>query len=172
MANDCYFSMKVTGQNENIKEFCMALTHYKNSNTYIGRGTYQGEDIEYEDGCAYVHADCPWSILTSFVDVTTKTENGIEYINIYEACNKFNVNFEVYSEELGFEFQEHFSYIDGDKFEECIDVEEFDVSEYSTKEEAEEDLEEAITDEEWEYAQTEGDGYFKRGGYPEWNFNI
>ena len=51
-----------------------------------------------------------------------------EYLDLMEACKKFNVDIELYSSEPGMKFQEHIAIIKGEKIiDECEDAEEFDL---------------------------------------------
>ena len=83
---------------------------------------------------------------------------------------RLNLDIEVYSEECGCCFQEHYMILKGDLIcEECVDWYEYCLGDYETKEEAEEELEIEITDEEWENGQ---DDYISRGGFGNWDFSI
>ena len=76
---------------------------------------------------------------------------------------------EVYSEESGCCFQEHYVFVDGDLIcEECVEWNEYWIDDYETKEEAEGELGIKITDEEW----NSGDACFTRGGFENWDFEI
>ena len=82
---------------------------------------------------------------------------------------RLHLNIEVFSEECGMCFQEHYVIINGDIIvSECVEWEEYCLEDYETKEEAEEDLGIEITDEEWE----SGEPYISRGGFGEWDFSI
>ena len=97
-------------------------------------------------------------------------EEEHEYITLWEACKKWNLIIEVYSEENGCEFQEHFICDKGDVIcNECVEWDEYDVYDYETKEEAEEDLGIKFTDEEW---KNQEDGRICRGGFGEWVYEI
>lgn len=82
---------------------------------------------------------------------------------------RLNLDIEVYSEECGMCFQEHYVIINGDTvISECVDWQEYAIYDYDTKEEAEKDLGIEITDEEWESC----DDYISRGGFDNWDFEI
>lgn len=188
MANICDFSMRVKGTKENIDKFYNALR--QKGNVWIGRGTFD-TDIQYEPTSeidifyADIYGGTKWSIYSSLIHnaISMRTEpdtwywgenknpNDYEFITLWEACEKYSLDMEVYSSECGCAFQEHFMYVNGKQFEECVDYYEFDVEEYDTKEEAEEDLGETFTDEEWNTAKAD-DNWIKRGGYEEWIFSI
>ena len=82
---------------------------------------------------------------------------------------RLNLDIEVYSEECGCCFQEHYIIKQGEMVcDECVDWECYDIYDYETKEEAEEDLCVEFTDEEWENR----DDRITRGGFGEWVWNI
>lgn len=179
MANICSFVMKVRGEKEGIEQFYKALS--QEGKIWMGRGAEA--DISFnDDGAALMSGWCKWSIASALIDnaISMRTEperwhhepgdEELEYITLYEACKRWNLAMEVYSEEGGCQFQEHFVCDRGDVIcEECVDWEEYDVWDYETKEEAEEELGEEFTDEEWESRE---DGRITRGGFESWDFEI
>ena len=189
MANICDFSMRVKGDKISIDEFYDALR--QKGNVWIGRGV-SDTDIDYQEsneaGKVYgdIYGCTKWSVVSSLIDNAIDMResperwsfgdgvnpNEIEFITLWEACKKYHLDMEVYSSESGCAFQEHFMYVNGEQFEECVDYYEFDVEEYDTKEEAEKDLNETFTDEEWYAAKNYNDNWLKRGGYEEWIFSI
>ena len=120
MANMCYFSMKVKGEKENIKTFYNMLS--QKGNIYMGRGACA--EIMIEDNEAYIDGECKWSVEDALIDDaksmredpslwvfdnnTDKTK--LEFITLFEACEKLNLEMECYSEEIGNCFQEHLLY--------------------------------------------------------------
>lgn len=83
-----------------------------------------------------------------------------------------HLSVEVYSEEPGFEFQEHYLYKDGECIvNECVDWEEiyWDRADYKTFEEFKEDfdIEEGVTENDFD-----DEGYYHKGGFKEWDFSI
>ena len=178
MANLCSFSMKVRGDKENIIQFHKALT--QEGNIWMGRGA-DADIIFEENGVAFMSGTCKWSVISALVDnaISMRTEpekwyhppgeEEHEYITLYEACKRWNLVMEVYSEECGMQFQEHFICDKGEVIcEECVPWEEYDVWDYETKEEAEEDWGTTFTDEEW---TNRGDQII-RGGFKNWDFEI
>lgn len=179
MANICGFSMCVKGQHEDIEAFYNAMS--QNGNIYMGRGADAEIQYEDEENRAFIDGWCKWSIqsalITHAISMRTEPEiwhfgnvdaSQLEFITLVEACEKWNLTVEVYSEECGCEFQEHYVIDKGETVcSECVDYYEYYLDDYETKEEAEEELEIEITDEEWD----EG-GYISRGGFEEWSFEI
>ena len=181
MANICSFSMKVKGNKEDIIQFYRALN--QKGKIWMGRGAET--DLGFnDDETAFMSGWCKWSIISALIDnaISMRREpsrwsfgdgvdrDEIEFITLYEACKRWNLVMEVYSEECGMQFQEHFICDKGDVIcEECVPWEEYDVYEYETKEEAEEDLEVKFTDEEW---KNQDDGRITRGGFENWDFEI
>ena len=179
MANICSFLMKVRGSKEDIIQFHKALT--QDGKIWMGRGAET--DLEFEDDdLASLSGWCKWSVVTALVDnaISMRTEpwrwhsepgeEEREYITLYEACKRWNLVMEVYSEEGGCQFQEHFICDKGEVLcEECVGWEEYDIGDYESKEEAEEDLGVEFTDEEW---ANHDDYRITRGGFENWSFDI
>ena len=179
MANICSFLMKVRGNKEDIIQFHKALT--QDGKIWMGRGA--DADIEFEgDDLASMSGWCKWSVVSALIDdaISMRTEprkwyrepgeEEREYITLYEACKRWNLVMEVYSEEGGCQFQEHFICDKGEVLcEECVDWEEYDIGDYESKEEAEEDLGVEFTDEEW---ANHDDYRITRGGFENWSFDI
>lgn len=183
MANICGFSMMVRGNRNNIEAFYNAMR--QKGKVWMGRGA--NAEIEYEDvsNRAFINGDCKWSIRSALVDnaISMQTDptgwyfgegvdgSEFEFITLFEACKKWNLNMEVYSEECGCEFQEHYVFVDGDLIcDDCVDYSEYNISEFDIKEEAEEELGITITDEEWE--NKDMDEWISRGGFENWDFEI
>lgn len=182
MANICSFVMKARGSKENVEQFHKAMR--QEGNIWMGRGA--DVDLTFEDdgedGAFYMSGWCKWSILSALIDnaISMRTEPNMwskeegwenrEYITLYEACERWDIIMEVYSEEGGCQFQEHFICDKGKVLcEDCVHWEEYDIYDYDSREEAEEDLGVKFTDEEW---ANEDDGRICRGGFPNWDFEI
>lgn len=178
MANLCSFLMKVRGEKEDIEQFHKALN--QQGDIWMGRGAET--DLTFEDdGSAFMSGWCKWSIISSLVDnaISMRTEpnlwafsrddKNLEFITLFEACEKWNLVMEVYSEEPGCEFQEHYICDKGRVIcDECVNWEEYDIYIYDTKEEAEEEFGVKFTDEEW----NSGEDSVHRGGFGDWIFEI
>lgn len=178
MANICSFSMRVRGTHENIESFYKALN--QEGTIWMGRGAEA--DIEYEDeDIASIDGWCKWSVYSALIanaiSMREKPELWLidsdknrEYITLEEACKKWNIDMEVYSEEYGCCFQEHYLIEKGDVIiNDCVEACEYDLYEYDTKEEAEAELEIKLSDEEWE--KNKGDRLLV-GGFDSWDFEI
>lgn len=177
MANMCDFSMKLVGKNENIEKFYKVLT--QDGDIWMGRG---GADtvIDKHEGYAFIFGWCKWSIQSAMIDdalsMQKQKESGIgnwygidkndkhEYITLWEACRKFNLDMEAYSKESGCEFQEHYLFKDGNiQYEDCVKYYEYYIADYKNKKEAEKELGIQITNDEWENEE-----YICRGGFTDY----
>ena len=178
MANICNFNMMVRGNREDIKSFYNALV--QEGDIYMGRGAEA--EIEYDGDTALIDGWCKWSIRASLISDAISMRitperwawgndtdaSQLEFITLIEACREWNLDMEVFSEEPGCEFQEHYKCLKGDLVcHECVDYYEYSIYEYQTKEEAEAELGIEITDKEWEE-----EDYIHRGGFENWNFTI
>lgn len=178
MANICSFSMKVRGKHEDIEKFYNAMS--QNGNIWMGRGAEAEINYDDEAGTAMIDGWCKWSIQSALIDnaisMRTKPEmwafgnadvDSLMFITLLEATEKWNLVMEVYSEESGCCFQEHYVFDNGEVLcDDCVDYEEYWFDDYETKEEAEAELEIDITDEEWV------EGFSSCGGFSEWSFDI
>lgn len=160
MANCCTFTMQVKGKKNDIIRFYYALT--QKGDLWIGRGAaasiyYDSSASQGDDHCVVeIDGECKWSIESALIDDALSMQEqkrtgtgcwrlsdpNVNYVTLPEACEKFHVNMEAFSEELGCEFQEHMSYENGEFFSEIVDYcEEYD---------------------------EENDEYTQEGGFPEW----
>lgn len=124
MANICEFEMVIKGDPKDIDRFIDALS--QKENIWMGRGAYIGARA-YGERSTIITGECKWSLQSSLVDCAVSMqkqaaggevnwgdlpENG-EFLTIFEACEKYHVNMEVYSSEPGLAFQEHLKYENG-----------------------------------------------------------
>jgi hypothetical protein len=170
--------MCVKGQHKDIEVFYNAMS--QNGNIYMGRGADAEIRYEDEEGRAFIDGWCKWSVESAMITnaISMRTETGtwyfgdkdpsqLEFITLMEASERWNLAVEVYSEECGCEFQEHLVIVNGEWIcDECVDWCEYDLNDYETREEAEDELDIKITDEEWI------NRFVTRGGFEEWEFEI
>lgn len=183
MPNYCDYEMRVQGKKENVEEFVKVIkTDYQydnegNCKCEAGRHLWRvfeadSDIVDIEDGLAVasIWGYCAWSVFSCMFD-----GDGTYQHDRPDGCGttlpieseNLGLEIEVYSKEPGMCFMEHY-YIDNGEIttDECIDYTEYYISEYETKEEAEEELGIIISDYEWEH-----EDYIGRGGI-EWEFSI
>lgn len=190
MANICDFSMFVIGKKNDIEAFYNALT--QEGNFWIGRGVndtelnleiYKNDNCNAEiDYCAEINGWCKWSVYSALIDNAISMRdnntkwyfgdvdvNKLHFITLYEASKKWNLSIEIFSAEGGMCFQEHYIVNNGDVIaDECVDWRDgWDISDYDSKEDFEEENDMTITDEEWENRYIEPEG-----GFGEWEFGL
>ena len=180
MANICGFSMLIRGNHNDIESFYNAMS--QKGNIYMGRGADATLEFE-DDNVARIEGWCKWSIQSALIDnaISMRTNptmwywgegvnaNKLQFITLFEACSKWNLDMEVYSEECGCCFQEHYVCINGDVIcDECVEYNEYCIDEFQTKEDAEAELGIKISDEEW----NSGESFISRGGFENWDFEI
>ena len=188
MPNYCNYSMCVVGKKENIEEFIKVIqadydygTMEFSHDRHMFR-VFEAECEGVEERCddiyqTIINGYCAWSVSSCMLRggyysrFKENHPNNFRGTTLDMESAKLNLEIEVYSEESGCCFQEHYIIINGDiECDECVDWTEIWVEEFETKEEAEEELELEITDEEWAAGQEEG--YFTRGGFENWDFEI
>lgn len=187
MPNYCNYSMCVVGKRKNVEEFIKVIqADYDYGNMVFSHDRHMFRVFEAEcdeiekraDGRfqTIINGYCAWSVNSCMFEGEYYGSFKKDYPDDFrgttlcrESAN-LNLDIEVYSEESGMCFQEHYIIIDGAiECEDCVDWEEVWIDGYKTKEEAEEDLDTTITDEEWATGLDEG--YFTRGGF-DWDFEI
>lgn len=115
-----------------------------------------------------IWGECKWSVASSF----------------YEELNKWaeqnGVDIEIYSEENGVGFQEHFKWVNGRIVDQrCRDMLEFHVDDIMDDEDGELDYlfenklcKEACCTKDNYQSFADDDGYIRFGGFKEWNFEF
>lgn len=190
MPNLCNYQMKVVGKKENVEEFikimqanydyrAMEFSHDK----HMGGRVFEAyvdefKEVDNNKFAAIICGDCAWSVSSCMFGGEWSYYNGFK--NDYQdkcrsttvpiESKELDLNIEIFSEESGCCFMEHYLVRKGDvEIEDCVDWEEYFIDEYETKEEAEEELGVEFTDEEWENAE---DGCVINRGGIEWDYEI
>lgn len=186
MPNYCYYSMCVKGSKKNVEEFIKVMQadyNYSEKHFTFDRHMFRvfsayADEVERDKGNVYstvINGDCAWSVSTCMFEgnyynsLKERYPDEFRGTTLLRESKRLKLNIEVYSEESGCCFQEHYVIMDGDLIvDECVEWEEYSLDEYETKEEAERELEITITDEEW----SDNEGYITRGGFDNWDFEI
>lgn len=179
------YSMCVKGKKENINEFikvikagydygAMEFDHDRHFCRVFEAYYEEIEDLGNGLAQVIINGDCAWSVNSCMFEDGYYSSLKAAYPNEFRGTTlpieskRLGLDIEVFSEECGMCFQEHYVIINGDVIiDECVDWYEYCIDEYKTKEEAEEDLGIEITDEEWEEHE-----FISRGGFGDWNFDI
>lgn len=130
----------VRGDKEGIEKFVDALTH--KGDVLIGHGA-RIRICNYGERSARITGEVKWSLLESLIG---RPKYGT-YLTIFEACEKFAVNMEVYAKEPLSGFQEHLLYENGKRLNDIIPYREI-------------------------YGEYTGELIDTVGGYPSWNFTV
>lgn len=172
--------MLVRGNHNDIESFYNAMS--QKGNIYMGRGAEATLEFE-DDDAARIEGWCKWSVQSALIDNAIDMKNNpnrwywgegtdpsrLKFITLWEACKRWSLDMEVYSEECGCCFQEHYVCIKGDVIcDECVEYNEYCIDEFQTKEDAEAELGIKISDEEW----NSGESFISRGGFENWDFEI
>jgi hypothetical protein len=125
-----------------------------------------------------INGYCAWSVYCCMFDTSgrsyykslkTSYPNEFRGTTLPMESKRLHLDIEIFSEECGMCFQEHYVVKDGELcVDESVDWHEYCIDEYKTKEEAEAELKIEITDEEWD----SGEGFISRGGFEFWDFEI
>lgn len=125
--------MIVIGEKENINLFFEALT--QKDKIWMGRGA--DAEIEFEDeSTAFINGYCKWSIGSALFKcaesmrcqaadgkrIWADIDDVDEFLTLFEACEKYKVKMEVFSQEKCKCFEEHYKYNDKPISAETIDT--------------------------------------------------
>ena len=189
MPNYCNYSMCAIGSKDNLEEFIKVMKadyDYGTMEFSYERHLFRVFEADYDEieevgpnlYQVIINGYCAWSVsscmfnnypISYYASIQKESGDKFRGTTLVEESERLNLRIEVFSEECGMCFQEHYVIINGDVIvEDCVDWEEYCLEDYETKEEAEEDLGIEITDEEWE----SGESYISRGGFGEWDFSI
>ena len=189
MPNYCYYQMCVRGKKENVERFIKVIQadyNYSSMEFSYDRHMFRVFEADYDelekvgknDYRVIISGDCAWSVSSCMLNehhssyynrMKEEYPNDFRGTTLPKESRRLHLAIEVYSEECGMCFQEHYLFDDGKTIiSECVDYNEYCICDYDSKEEAEEDLDIEITDEEW----NSGEEYIKRGGFEEWYFDI
>ena len=153
MANICNFVMFVRGKKKNIEKFIDMMN--QRGTIWMGRGaSTESEDMEEigdEDFRCKIIGDTKWSVKSSLVTsaISMRTEpdewgfgkgideTNLSFVTLFEACQQLELDMEVYSEEFGCGFQEHYLFAGGelivDKCVKCTETYNEDTEEFETE---------------------------------------
>lgn len=187
MPNICLYSMCVKGKKENIEEFIkviqadydydkMKFTHDRHLFRVFSADDNGIEQVDDNDVYeVIINGDCAWSVGSCMFEsyyynsLKERFPNEFRGTTLQIESERLGLDIEVYSEESGCCFQEHYVICNGDiVVDESEDWYEYYIGDYETKAEAEEDLGITITDEEW----NSGEDFISRGGFGSWDFDI
>lgn len=101
MANNCDYIMKIVGRQASVEELVDRLAH-KNDKSFGRIFSLDEIDNKIQNGIYQYECcgDCAWSIFASIIDLGED--------NVVAATNELNVSMEIYSNEPGCAFQEHY----------------------------------------------------------------
>lgn len=185
MPNYCNYSMYVKGKKEKVEEFIKVIQadyDYNIMKFGYDRHLFRvfeaecdgAEELGDDEWAAIINGYCAWSVASCmfedgyYKDCKERFKENFRGTTLIKESENLNLEIEVFSEEGGCCFQEHYRIRYGVlELDECEDWYEYDLDEFEYKEEAEKELGIEITDEEWE----EG-GYISRGGFGNWDFEI
>jgi hypothetical protein len=179
--------MRIVGKKESVEEFIKVIQadySYRTMEFSYNRHMFRVFEADHDeieerfDGKfqTTIYGYCAWSVSSCMLRdgyygaVKKEYPDDFRGTTLDIESERLNLDIEVYSDECGMCFQEHYIITNGEIVcDECVDWEEYDVYDYDSKEDAEEDLDVKFTDEEW---ANQDDGKICRGGFPNWDFEI
>lgn len=181
MANYCSYWMKACGKKKDCLKLLEVMQRdYKGTaddQPHLWR-VFEAGSTKETDNSIEISGYCAWSVKSCMFDGdgTYQSDDSTgKGTTIDKLSKELNLDIEIFSEEPGMEFAEHYIIMNGEvTLEEETDYSELYIEEYETREEANEDLglsgADEITPEEWEEAQDEI--FIYRGGYVDTPFSI
>ena len=128
MANSCLYKMHVKGDVKNIEEFLRVMTDYDYDRHFwrVFSAEAYGK-IENEDGSFtyYIDGECAWAVYSCMLmkNGAYATGDNEKDTSLQLESKRLNLEIEVFSEEEGMGFQEHFHYKNGEIItEESVDA--------------------------------------------------
>ena len=118
MANNCFYMMRVKGKKENVDEFFKELRDYQHIPHFWRVFSAEMKDLEdCADGTcvAEIIGDCAWSVDCCMLDGPGSYANDRpqESTSLKKESERLQLEIEVFSEEPGCAFQEHYHYACG-----------------------------------------------------------
>ncbi len=172
MANNCWYEMLIKGTQENCYNFLKKMKSYDENDHFYRIFDACVVDEGHDGESNYfmvISGDCAWSL-----DSCCRASGYSNGIDLFSVNTKaFKLKLEAYSEEPGFEFQEHYIYDNGKCIIcECVDYAEWfwDRSE-QTFEEYKKEMGECLPSSLTERDFNE-EGYYYAGGFGDWSFEI
>lgn len=187
MPNLCNYCMQVKGKSENVEEFIKIIqidyAYDENGNCYnpsdnnkpVERHLWRVFDAYVENDemsddirIVEISGDCAWSVKSCMCDgfgtYQSTNPNG-HGTTLQQESKRLQLTIEVFSEECGMEFMEHFVFVNGECIiDDCVDYSEYYTGDFDTVEEMNEEYGTDFTQEEFE-----ADEYISVGGI-DWIF--
>jgi len=168
MANNCFYTMKVNGTKENREAWVKKMKDYDEPDHFYR--IFSADVYDEDDDSTYISGDCAWSIETCCRGSGYSGGDDL----LAKNTKDLGLSVEIWSEEPGMAFQEHYIYNKGEcEADECVEFHEhyWDESDYPTFAEYVEDVwdGDCPVDEE----DFDEEGWARVGGFDEYcNWNI
>ena len=181
MPNWCLFEIHAVGLKCNIDYFINTLNSgydYSNDNpcnfmNHVFRthvDCYDDDDINGDIKHVMISGECAWSVYSCMIDTgpisyyascKTSYPEKFKGITLQELSKKYNLIIEVWSEEDGFAFREHYKIVYGNfVIDDCINVNTYYIDDYNTyKDFVSEYGNSPVTEEMFNYYKNIGDYY-------------
>lgn len=117
MANDCCYKLIAIGSYEDLLELDK-IGNYKSNYSFYRVFSFDGTIEENREGKFQLSAfgDCAWSVQNCFFDISTpepyinSLDEAVTRINLKDYAKEHNIEFEIWAEESGNAFIEHYYY--------------------------------------------------------------
>lgn len=114
MANDCFYELRAKGSEANLKRLASILKY--DDKEYALSRIFSAEICDETKDAISIFGDCAWSVYccmcegdsTYFNGGTPVFDNGAKRTTIDRLAKMLNLKIEIWSEECGIGFQEHY----------------------------------------------------------------
>ncbi len=130
MANNCFYHMRVMGSKEGIGEFLKVMTDYNHTPHFWRVFSAEVSELEPNDDGTFtadINGDCAWSVHSCMRDGhgTYAKDRPQISTSLKRESKRLRLEIEVFAEEPGIGFQEHYRYKNGKEL--ANEVENWDV---------------------------------------------
>lgn len=134
MANNCWYEMRVVSKSKSSLERFISIMNYADPEYYIYRVFLaEPDEIKEHDGFFHVNiaGDVAWSCYRWFSDkedtenvLNSENNKTAHYVSIPILCQRLCLGVEVFSQEIGLGFEEHYLVDHSGEIlaDDCIDI--------------------------------------------------
>lgn len=128
MANNCYFEMKIKGEN---RDRLHAILDYKDDEYILAR-VFSVDVVDDTGDTLFLCGDCAWSVYSCMCgegngsyykpDEEERDSEGRLLVNMAFLTKELNLEVEIISDEPGMRFSEHYYYKNGEAIiDDCVE---------------------------------------------------
>lgn len=186
MPNICTASLVVKGRKDCVDEFIRILksewdpetklfTHYPRFCRIFDTEIFEYFSIDALYYVASINFTCAWSVYScmmkgedTYYNDHPDDEKEIKVTNLEDISKKYNLDIQIWSDEPGFGFEEHYHIVSGT----FLTFKEYEYDIISLDDFKEYDDKLPISEEEYNIAKSKNEPFLYNGEHPEWEFDF